>query len=234
MAIGVNMFQNIDLAELSTFTVFIRLLIAAVFGGIIGLERGIKGHQAGMRTYMLVCMGSTLVMCTNLYIADMYSLVDPTRMGAQVISGIGFLGVGTIIITRSQRVKGLTTAAGLWASACLGLAIGAGFYSGTVIGIIFIFIIASVMRNLEDRVLARAKVIEIYLELCEGRTLGEFLDYIKECGYAVAHMQLVPSKFTGAEGMAAHATINLPNRQHHEEVLTILRDFDCIRYIEEV
>lgn len=228
------MFPSIDLYELNTFTVFIRLLLAVVFGGIIGLERGIRGHQAGMRTYMLVCMGSTLVMCTNLYIADMYDLVDPTRMGAQVISGIGFLGVGTIIITRSQRVKGLTTAAGLWASACLGLAIGAGFYSGTIIGIVFIFLISAVMRNLEDRLLARATVLEIYLELGEGKTLAEFLDYINEQGYVVAHMQLVPSKFTGFEGVAAHATINLPNRQRHEEVLDILRASNCTRYIEEV
>lgn len=226
------MLENINLSELNAFTVFIRLFLAVIFGGIIGTERGIRGHHAGMRTYMLVCMASTLVMCTNFYIANLYSIGDPTRMGAQVISGIGFLGVGTIIVTRDQRVKGLTTAAGLWASACLGLAIGSGFYSGAIIGIVFIFFIASIMRRLEDRLYARSKVMDIYIELREDSSLGDFLDFLKEQSYAVVHMQIIPSKFFS--GIAAHVTINLPNHQMHTDILDILGRYDGLRYIEEV
>lgn len=226
------MLDNLDLT--GTLTVLIRLLLAVAFGGIIGLERGIKGHHAGMRTYMLVCMGSTLVMCTNLYISYIYNLSDPTRMGAQVISGISFLGVGTIVIRRDQRVKGLTTAAGLWASACLGLAIGSGFYSGAIIGIVFIFLIASVLRNMEDRLLARSRVMDIYLEISEGRTFGEFLDFLKEQDYTVSQMQLIPSKFVGSGSMAAQITIDLPNRQPHSEVMDTLQQTGCVQYIEEV
>ena len=100
-----------------------------MLGGIVGVEREKKGRPAGLRTYMLVCSGSALVMMTNQYLAVCYPQVDVSRMASQVISGIGFLGAGTIILTGKNQVRGLTTAAGLWAVACLGLAIGIGFYS---------------------------------------------------------------------------------------------------------
>ena len=110
--------------------VFVKLLMAAFFGGVIGLERETKRRPAGFRTFVLVCIGSTLAMTTNTYLCEMYGTGDPATIPAQVISGIGFLGAGTIIVTRRNQVKGLTTAAGLWACASMGLAIGAGFYSG--------------------------------------------------------------------------------------------------------
>ena len=124
------------LYELNMISTFFRLLLALICGGILGIERGKKNRPAGFRTYMLVCVASAMVMITNQYISNMYSTGDPSRMGAQVISGIGFLGAGTIIVTGRNRVKGLTTAAGLWASACIGLTIGVGFYSGAIIGCI--------------------------------------------------------------------------------------------------
>ena len=132
--------MNIDyLRDLTTISVIIRLTMATLFGGIIGLERGMKNRAAGFKTHILVCIGSTLAMLTNQYIiAYMNSSADPSRLGAQVISGIGFLGAGTILVTGKQQIKGLTTAAGLWASACMGLAIGVGFYEGAIIGCTFI------------------------------------------------------------------------------------------------
>ena len=110
--------------------VVIRILAAIFIGGLIGLERGMKNRPAGLRTYMLVCVGSCLVMMTNQYVFQSSGSGDPMRLGAQVISGIGFLGAGTIVVTRHNQIKGLTTAAGLWVSAGLGLALGIGFYSG--------------------------------------------------------------------------------------------------------
>ena len=129
-----------SLREINILSIIVRLTMAAICGGFIGYDRGRKRRPAGLRTHILVCIGSALVMITNQYIIDImgYSS-DPTRLGAQVISGIGFLGAGTILITGKQQVKGLTTAAGLWASACMGLAIGIGFYEGALIGCIFIF-----------------------------------------------------------------------------------------------
>lgn len=121
------------LHEPNIVTIVIRVLLALIIGGIIGLERESKKQAAGFRTYMLVCLGATLVMMTNQYICNVFEAGDPSRLGAQVISGIGFLGAGTIIVTRKSQVRGLTTAAGLWSAACIGLAIGIGFYEGAIV-----------------------------------------------------------------------------------------------------
>ena len=112
----------------------IKLVLAVILGGSIGLERGRKRRPAGFRTHILVCMGATLAMCISRYCVETLGItVDVSRLGAQVINGIGFLGAGTIIVTRRQEVKGLTTAAGLWACACMGLAVGAGFFECAII-----------------------------------------------------------------------------------------------------
>ncbi len=124
--------------DFNCISITVRLALSLLCGGVLGFERERKGRAAGFRTYMLVCMGATLVMLTNQYIHDYTGTGDIARLGAQVISGIGFLGAGTIIVTGRNHIKGLTTAAGLWASACIGLAIGIGFYFGAIIGSFFI------------------------------------------------------------------------------------------------
>ena len=144
--------------------VALKLILALICGGLLGIERGRKKRPAGFRTYMLVCIGASLVMMTNDYISMMYQTGDPSRMGAQVISGIGFLGAGTIITTGHNRVKGLTTAAGLWASACVGLAIGIGFYEGAILGTVMIFFAMVTMHTLDEKITASARVVTMYVE----------------------------------------------------------------------
>jgi len=120
----------------------IRLTLACLLGGLIGIERERLGHPAGFRTHILVCIGSTLVMLCNIFIYEQYKTyanIDPARMGAQVISGIGFLGAGTIL-KEGVTVKGLTTAASLWSVACIGLAVGLGFYTGSIFATILVLI----------------------------------------------------------------------------------------------
>ena len=114
--------------------VVVRLLLAVLFSGMIGMEREVSGRAAGFRTHILVCVGSALMMLTSLHLFEQYhgiTSIDPGRIAAQVVSGIGFLGAGTIIQIRDS-VKGLTTAASLWAAAGIGLAVGSGFYTGAV------------------------------------------------------------------------------------------------------
>lgn len=106
-----------DYREVTQLSIIIRVFAAITVGGLIGLERGAKNRPAGLRTYMLVCVGACLIMLTNQYIYQVTGAGDPMRLGAQVVSGIGFLGAGTIIVTKHNQIKGLTTAAGLWASA---------------------------------------------------------------------------------------------------------------------
>ena len=134
----------VTLSEMNIVSTCARLGLALLLGGILGVERGRKRRPAGLRTYMIVCMASALVMMTGEYLFTTLNTGDPARMGAQVISGIGFLGAGTIIIT-SKQVKGLTTAAGLWASACLGLAVGAGYYAGAIVCGVFLLVVFSTM-----------------------------------------------------------------------------------------
>ena len=133
------------LRELNWASIVLRLTLAILCGGIIGIERGRKGRTAGFRTHVLVCIGATLTVLTNQYMMQYFGGGDPARLGAQVINGIGFLGAGTIIVTGRHKVKGLTTAAGLWASACLGVAIGAGFYEGALAGFAAIFLSIKVL-----------------------------------------------------------------------------------------
>lgn len=139
--------------DLNVFSISLRLLLAVLFGGVIGLERDVHRHTAGFRTHILVCVGAALAMLTNQYISDVWgSDTDPARIGAQVIAGVGFLGVGTILVTGRTHIRGLTTAAGLWASACLGLAVGIGFYEGALIGAALILIVLGLLPRLEQRI----------------------------------------------------------------------------------
>lgn len=144
----------------------LRLLIAAVLGGIIGYEREHTNRPAGFRTHILVCVGAALVMVTSEFIFDRYHAIaniDPARLGAQVISGIGFLGAGTII-RDGFNVKGLTTAASLWAVSCVGIAAGIGFYEGAVIATVLIFLTLIFLKKAEMRFFEKSHLKTLLVE----------------------------------------------------------------------
>ncbi|MDF2532861.1 MAG: hypothetical protein K0R80_3398 [Clostridia bacterium] len=135
----------------SNFEILVRLALACILGGLIGMERGRNRQPAGLRTHILVCVGATLVMLCNIFLFELYkgiANVDPARLSAQVISGIGFLGAGTII-KEGLSIRGLTTAASLWVVACLGIAVGLGFYVGAILTTSFILIILIIFSKLE-------------------------------------------------------------------------------------
>ena len=147
-------------------SIVIKLALATILGGVIGYEREIMNRPAGFRTHILVCIGSALVMCTSEFILEVYSgilNVDPARLGAQVISGIGFLGAGTII-RDGINVRGLTTAASLWAVSCVGIAIGIGFYSGAIIATFFVYITLIALKNIEHYLAKKTQYKEILIE----------------------------------------------------------------------
>lgn len=228
------------LTEVNLVSTSIRLLLALICGGILGIERGRKKRPAGFRTYMLVCVGATLVMITNQYIYAQYSNTDPTRMGAQVISGIGFLGAGTIIVTGKNRVKGLTTAAGLWAAACIGLAIGIGFYSGAIIGCILIFVVMSALHRLDERMTSSAKIINLYIELSQMSDVGHFMKFAKEQELKVSEVELTRSKAFSNYGVSNEAslaltlTLQLPKRCTHIEIIELLSTVEGVKYVEVI
>jgi len=139
---------------MGNFQIILRLALAAVLSGVIGFEREVHGRAAGLRTHILVCVGSALIMLTSLYIFDIYIsrvLLDPTRLATGVITGIGFLGAGTIIRSGAS-IKGLTTAASIWAVAGVGLAVGCGFYIGAFATTAIMLIALLFLRKVEDTV----------------------------------------------------------------------------------
>jgi putative Mg2+ transporter-C (MgtC) family protein len=178
------------LREVTWIAVIVRILVAFILGGVLGVERGLKQRPAGLRTYMLVCVGSCMIMLTNQYIYEVFKTGDPVRMGAQVVSGIGFLGAGTIIVTKHSQIKGLTTAAGLWAAAAVGLATGIGFYEAAITGAAVIFFTLTVLNRLDMRMHRKARYFDIYIELPRQISLGTFINDIRNKDILVEDLQM--------------------------------------------
>nr|WP_315025079.1 MgtC/SapB family protein [uncultured Aminipila sp.] len=221
--------------DVNIISVTIRLLLAVLFGGIIGLERGANNHPAGFRTHILVCVGATLAMLTDQYICQYLATnADPARLGAQVITGVGFLGVGTIFVTGKHKIKGLTTAAGLWASACLGLALGIGFYSGAVIAGILIFISLALLPKVENYFYHNARMINLYVEMDSLHNYRDFVSKIKNMGITVLETHVSSSGPVATNGMAFHITIKLPKALCFDEIRDMLYDFEGMLLLEEI
>ena len=222
----------------------VRLLVGVLCGAVIGLERGKKRRPAGFRTHMLVCIGATLAMLISQYLSMMeatyWSLLtsftantDLSRLGAQVINGIGFLGAGTIIVTGRQEVKGLTTAAGLWASACMGLAIGAGFIEGALFACLLIVSTIIVFSRLERMIISKARNINLYLEFAHMDDLGSLISLIKAQGIRIFDVEMKkPSKDKSYP--SAVFSIRLPKRMQHTSVMATLAGVESVRAIEEL
>ena len=214
--------------------IIIKMSLALLCGGILGVERERKKRPAGFRTYMLVCLGATLAMMINQYIYEQYGTGDPARMGAQVISGIGFLGAGTIIVTGHNRVKGLTTAAGLWAAACIGLAIGIGFYSGAIIGSLMIFLALVIMHNLDGRITTSAKLVLLCVELEKLSAMSDLIAFIKENDIKLIDIEPEPSDRVSASGVTVIITVRLSSKMKHEELLCSISEISGVVYVEEI
>ena len=173
------------LSEITIGSILVRLIIIILFSGIIGIERASKRHEAGLRTYVLVCVGATVAMITNQFIYEMFNTGDAGRIAAQVISGIGFLGAGTIIITSRNQIKGLTTAAGLWACACMGISIGVGFYTLTIIGFLLILIVLMLLQPLEKHLMKYSRNYRLHIEL-EARTdLKDLVTFLRNNNFRI-------------------------------------------------
>lgn len=162
--------------NLSNEELIIRLFVAAILGGLIGWDRERKDGVAGLRTHMLVCVGSTLIMIVSAFgfkdvLGQPNVTLDPSRIAAQVISGIGFLGAGTILFLRPQVIRGLTTAAGLWSVAGVGLAVGGGLYLAAIVATLIIFVILAVLKPIEQKFLKSTKG-RTMLVLYNSRLIG--------------------------------------------------------------
>lgn len=223
------------LRDLNTVSILLRYILACICGGMVGLERGVKGRAAGFRTHILVCVGAVASMMCGQYIqAFVAPNADPARLGAQVISGIGFLGVGTIIITKSSKVKGLTTAAGLWSSACIGLAIGVGFYETAIIGALTISIVMSLMQYIDKFFYARSKITDLYIEIEHIGMIKEIIQMLKENSYKMVSMELRKSRLVEDNQIGVLMTIKKADSNYAKDVVEILASMEGILYLEEI
>ncbi|MFA6851184.1 MAG: MgtC/SapB family protein [Selenomonadaceae bacterium] len=222
------------LQGINYFSITVRILLSVIIGGALGFEREQKRHPAGFRTYILVCLGAALVMMTNQYVFETFHTGDVSRLGAQVISGIGFLGAGTIIITGRNQVRGLTTAAGLWASACIGLAIGIGFYAGAIVGGIAIFFVMTVLQRLDESMRVKSKRLDLYMEFDAPGGLGSLINIAKENNMEISNIQVIKNKATGKKATSVLLSVKTKQNQSHADVLQILECAAGLNFIEEL
>ena len=232
------------LRELTVLSVCLRLALAMLFGGIIGLERGRKGRPAGFRTYMIVCLGAALTMLLGQYdslmlatqwrVSGSHLSADIARFSAQVINGIGFLGAGTIIITGRQAVKGLTTAAGLWASACVGLAIGAGFYECVILGFVLILLCVCLLPAAESFLTAKARNINLYVEFQSLEDVGPIINRIKSCGVQIYEVDIDHGNTERTRNPSAIFSLRLHERQSHSQILAAISELETVLIIDEI
>ena len=232
--------------ELNTASVMLRLVLAVLFGGVIGLERGRKRRAAGLRTYMLVCLGAALTVLLSMYeyymvthpwaelAAEIGIRTDVSRFGAQVINGIGFLGAGTIIVTGRQEVKGMTTAAGLWASACTGLAIGAGLYECVFLAFLLISIVIRVLPQVETYIVENARNMNIYVEFESLDDVGDIISRIKSQDVQIYDVEIDHGREEKLRNPSAVFSIRLNHKQMHTQVLAAISELESVRTIDEI
>ena len=222
------------LSEISIGSIIVRLLLVIIFSGIIGIERASKRQEAGLRTFVLVCLGATIAMLTNQFIFEAFNTGDVGRIAAQVVSGIGFLGAGSILITSRNQIKGLTTAACLWACACMGISIGVGFYTLALIGFILAIIILFFLAPIEKRFTKYSRTHRFHIEL-EARTDLKAL---------VTYLRALEIKIESIERNAAYAnsglsvyTMSVKNNrvvEINDEFFNNIKQLPYVNFVEEI
>ena len=220
--------------EITYLSILLRIVAAFFLGGALGLEREIKSRAAGLRTYMLVCVGSCMIMLANQYIYQVYNVGDPVRMGAQVVSGIGFLGAGTIMVTQRNKITGLTTAAGLWASAAIGLCVGIGFYEAAVIGSALIILILTAVHSLDSRIRKRTRSMELYVEVEASMSLGRFAQQIRGLGVKIDSIQIDKEYSVDHTVRALLISIRPEKKANRQKLFNQLQQLDGVIFLEDI
>ena len=224
-----------SLRDVNMVSITVRMVLAVLCGGIIGIEREYKRRPAGFRTHILICLGAAMTTLNSQFLyLELHYYTDMARLGAQVVAGVGFIGAGTIIVTQRQRVKGLTTAAGLWASAIIGLAIGGGFYEGGLFATFLIILAELLFSKLEYRMLENAPEINLYMEYTDRRCLEQVLKLYREKNVKVLNMEI--TRATGSEHQNACAifSLRLNKRCKVELLLDAIHRVEGVAAVEEL
>lgn len=213
----VEFFKNAAdyLQDINYVSIALRIVLAVVFGGLIGFERGRHGSQAGMRTHILVCLGGMMTSLVGVYCSQVLGYGnDPLRIAAQVVSGIGFLGAGMIIVKSDKMITGLTTAAIMWTTAIIGISIGIGFYSGALFAMLACLFTAAFLTRIERK---RRKTARIYIEVDDLPSLGKITDETRKLLPDDCHIEIINPK----SGMTGHLGIYI--------ITTSLKDVEAFK-----
>ncbi|MBO7363232.1 MAG: MgtC/SapB family protein [Lachnospiraceae bacterium] len=222
-----------SIEELSVLSLIIRLLLATLFGAIIGLERGARGQSAGIRTFALVCVGAASCAIVNLFLFYTTGSADTARIPSTVITGVGFLGVGTIVAGRTS-VRGLTTAATMWSTAALGLLIGSGFLVGSIVcflTIVFIVVVLNRVSLFQENIASR---LSLYLELDRETGVEEFLSYMNEHGYSVSVLEKKNNASIHSKDIGLYVTCNIFKHKSHTNLINDIFTLSSVHYVEEI
>ena len=223
------------LRDVTFLSVTVRMVLAVFCGGVIGFEREFKRRPAGFRTHILICLGASMTTLTSQYLGlYMNYFTDMGRLGAQVVAGIGFIGAGTIIVTRGNRVKGLTTAAGLWTAAIIGLALGCGFYEGALFATAAVLLAELVFSRWEYWLMDSAPEINLYLEYTDKDCLEKVLKLYREHEVKVLDMEI--TRATGSEHHNACAifSLRLNKKIRTEKLLVDVKATEGVVSVEEL
>lgn len=234
------------LRELNMASMMLRVVLAMLIGGFVGFDRERKHRPAGFRTYMLICLGAASTQILSQYLdlmlttrwADALAAVgkptDTARIGAQVVTGIGFIATGTVLVTERHEVKGLTTAACLWTSACMGLAIGAGFYEAVLVGFALVVLVMKLIPLVERPFLSRSMNMNLYVEMDNIENVGEVVSFLRAGRIKVFDVELGKIEHNGVTNIKGLFNIRLPHHYPHTELLASVALLDGIVAIEEV
>ena len=227
--------RSLDAGGLTMWSVLLRMSVAMICGGVIGVVREYKRRPAGFRTHSLICMGAAVTTMTSQYLyLNMKLYTDMARLGAQVIAGMGFIGAGTIIVTKQRQVKGLTTAAGLWTCAIIGLASGAGYYEAAVIATLLILLAETLFSKLEYYILATARSVNVFMEYIDPEALDSVLKMIKTSDIYILDLEITKNGARTAGTSTAILSLQTTRRTNHEALLTEIARTEGILSVEEL
>ena len=230
-----EIFDFVRSGSIDMLTVAIRLALAVLCGGFIGIERERKRRPAGFRTHILICLGAAMATLTSQYIAlELNMYTDMARLGAQVIAGIGFIGAGTIIVTKRRQVKGLTTAAGLWTAAIVGLCCGAGFVEAALLATVIIMVVELLLVKIEYFVVSTAKTVNLYVEYESVEVFAGIKSIIEDKNAKILQIELAKTKGEGRSRLSVILSMQFNGKSTFEEITTELARLEGIYSVQEL
>lgn len=229
------MYELLFSGDLSILSVVVRLVLATLMSGIIGVGRGRHGHAAGLRTHIIICIGSAMTAMIGIYVFNNLNLrdADPLRISAQVMSGIGFIGVGTIMIKGSSHVTGLTTAVGLWTTAAIGIAVGVGFFHGAVICTVITLFAMVILEKLEKMTNLGKGKGRLYMECTVPERVNGVIDVLTSDEFLMYNIEVVSAK-SGIHGyIGIECMYNLRRGVDRKEIVKKIQALDNIIFAVE-